>query len=60
VEGKGEVEGKEELAVSAGEKSTIARGEAELVYGTSPWARGDAASERTEDLGREATARSIG
>ncbi|KAK4041588.1 hypothetical protein C8A01DRAFT_34313 [Parachaetomium inaequale] len=31
-----------------------------LVYGTSPWVRGDAASERTEDLGREATARSIG
>ncbi|KAH6632400.1 hypothetical protein F5144DRAFT_490261 [Chaetomium tenue] len=28
--------------------------------GVNPWVKGDAASERTEDLGRQATARSIG
>ncbi|KAK3294236.1 uncharacterized protein B0H64DRAFT_462914 [Chaetomium fimeti] len=31
-----------------------------LAYGPSPWVKGDGASERMEDLGREATARSIG
>lgn len=51
---------KEGSTVSSSEGSVVKNGELEVVYGgaDSPWVRGDAVS--TEDLGRLATARSIG
>ncbi|KAH6855994.1 hypothetical protein B0I37DRAFT_442742 [Chaetomium sp. MPI-CAGE-AT-0009] len=63
-EGRGVVMGDVERGVG-GKGSGSGNGEvknarAGLAYGPSPWVKGDAASERMEDLGREASARSMG